>query len=108
MVTKGQPWAAVTAGVGFHVNKGTVNKQPLTLLGGEYRVSNTVKLLSENYFVPKSFFSLDADILFLSFGIRIFSNRFVANLGVYGAAAFDTPPEFFAFPLLSFSYSFGR
>ena len=71
----------------------------ILLLGGETQMSNSVKLLTENW-IP-----LDADIANLSFAIRFFGEKLAADLGFISPVGSDM--EGFPFiPMVNFVYNF--
>jgi hypothetical protein len=67
---------------------------------GETRVSNSVKLITENWIPPNSHVSL------LSFGIRFFGDNLAADLGFIYPAGSDIS-GFPFLPWLGFAYNFG-
>lgn len=98
VVTQGSPVAAVTGGVGFLFGEGEFVDTPIILVGGEYQLSNSVKLLSENYFIPE----IDGGVL-LSAGLRFMGDNLSADFGLF------TSPEAFGegfpfIPWIGFSY----
>ena len=103
--TFGRPDASVTAGLGFGALDGRFSSRPALLLGLEWQVSNSAKLVSENYAIfPKG----DSFIL-LSGGIRVFGQRLAADVAL---ATFSYLLEegggFPFFPFIGFAYNFGR
>jgi len=78
--TYGSHDAALTAGLGWGFAEGEVSNKPVLMLGGELRVSNSVKLLTENWFPPGT------DIFLYSFGIRFFGESLAADLGFIGSS----------------------
>jgi len=98
--TYGTGDAAVTAGLGWGFYGDEMANDPVLMLGGELRVSNSVKFISENWFPPKS------EVAFLSAGIRFFGDRLAADLGLIHPAG----PRMEGFPFmpwLGFAYNFG-
>ncbi len=98
VVTQGSPVAAVTGGVGFLFGEGEFVDTPIILVGGEYQLSNSMKLLSENYFIPE----IDGGVL-LSGGLRFMGDNLSADFGLF------TSPEAFGegfpfIPWIGFSY----
>lgn len=102
--TIGNTEAAITVGAGFaYATNVGFSDRPALILGGELQVSNSVKLISENYFVVGN--EMNA---ILSGGVRLFGDNLAGSLGL------GTSPEFvgeedvsFPFvPILSFSYNF--
>ncbi len=102
--TFGSPRRAITVGGGFAfagAEGESVTSAPILLIGGEYQVSNSIKLLSENYvYVGES-----ATVVF-SGGLRFFNDTLAADLGL-----FTTPEAFggggFPFvPWVGFAYNF--
>jgi hypothetical protein len=102
--TIGGPAAAVTFGLGLGYWDERIARNPVLLVGGEYQLSNSVKLLTENYYI----FDVDAGV-FLSGGIRFFGERLSADLGlVTNTEVFADSGGFPFFPWLGFAYNFGR
>ena len=97
--TYGSHDAALTAGLGWGFAEGEVSNKPVLMLGGELRVSNSVKLLTENWFPPGT------DIFLYSFGIRFFGESLAADLGFIGSSKGWGGFPFI--PWLGFAYNFG-
>jgi hypothetical protein len=98
--TYGTADQALTVGLGWGFAEGKVKDKPILLLGGETRVSNSVKLITENWIPPNSHVSL------LSFGIRFFGDNLAADLGFIYPAGSDIS-GFPFLPWLGFAYNFG-
>lgn len=103
LATVGSSVRAFTVGAGFAYWDGHFDTQPAFVLGGEYQVSNNVKLLSENYVVVGA----DGAVL-LSAAIRFFGDRLAADLGLFTSPEVLDEGGFPFAPLLSFAYNFGR
>lgn len=102
--TFGQPEAAVTVGAGFaYATDAGFSDRPAIIIGGELQVSNSVKLISENYFLVGE----ETNAL-LSGGVRLFGQRLAGSLGLGTTPGFVTEGDVsFPFaPILSFSYNF--
>ena len=98
--TIGNSDRSVTVGLGWAYSGKEVEKKPIVLLGGEVRLSQSIKLISENWIFPDTDFSL------LSLGIRFFGRQLATDLALmypYGAEMGDGFPFF---PWLSFAYNF--
>ncbi len=101
--TFGRPDAAVTVGTGFGFFEGEFSTRPILLIAGEYQVSNSVKLISENFVVPGY-----GDAILASGGIRFFGRRLAADIGLITTPVQLTDAEGFPFvPWLGFAYNFG-
>lgn len=83
-------------GVGYGYDRGGLASSPAVMLGGEIRVGQVVKLLTENYVLPS-----EGGIL--SAGIRFFGERLSADLGL--ATPVGTGDNFFAFPVVNFVWN---
>jgi hypothetical protein len=91
---------ALTVGLGWGFAQGKVKDKPILLLGGEVRVSNSVKLITENWIPPSS------DVSLISFGVRFFGDNLAADLGfIYPAGSEISGFPFL--PWLGFAYNFG-
>jgi hypothetical protein len=101
--TFGNTDQSVTAGAGWGFAVGGedawLSNEPLLMVGGEYRVGRTVKVLTENFFVLGESGSV------ITGGIRLFGERLSVDFGI-GAfverGASDVP----WMPLLNFVYNF--
>ena len=82
--TWGDADASVSGGLGWGYVEDQVADRPLAMLGGEYRVSRRVKLLTENLFVPG-----ETGVI-ASGGIRIFGERLAADAGIVTLLAIMT------------------
>ena len=103
--TFGRPDASVTAGIGFGAVNGEFSSRPALLLGLERQVSNSVKLISENYAI----FPNDDSFIVLSGGIRFFGQRLATDLALVTSPDFLTEGGGFPFlPFVGFAYNFGR
>jgi hypothetical protein len=98
--TYGSGDRAVTGGLGWGFFGDDFANDPILMLGGELRLSNSVKLVTENWFPPKS------EAYPLSLGVRFFGDRLAADIALIYPAGVET--EGFPFmPWLGFAYNFG-
>jgi len=89
--------ASFTSGIGYGSDRIEVGDFPLIILGGELQVSNSLKLISENWVLP------DVDYAFYSFGLRFFGKKMTGDFGLF---YFGLPKdEHIIVPWLGFSYS---
>lgn len=101
--TIGGSTAWLTGGAAFGFADGEISENPAILLGGELQLSNSVKLMSENYV----FINVE-DGLLLSGGVRFFGERIAVDLALMTFPALVTAVDGFAFlPWLGFAYNFG-
>ncbi len=101
VATMGSKGTALTLGMGFGFSGGGWADQPVLLVGGEARLSNSIALISENWF------PIGSDVQLLSFGLRFFGDQLSADLGFFlplSTSESGTIP----IPWLGFSYNFGR
>jgi hypothetical protein len=98
--TFGGPDRAVTAGIGWGYVGSDLSSEPVVMLGGETRVSRSIKLLTENVLVPGG----DSGLLY-SAGIRFFGERLSADAGLVGFVG--DGDSGCCFPLVNFVYNFG-
>lgn len=103
--TLGPSHASITAGVAFGFVEGRFGENPALMLGGEYQLSNNVKLLTENYlFVGE----VEAGLL-VSGGLRFFGDQLAADIGLVTLTALVDDLAGFPFvPWLGFTYNFGN
>jgi hypothetical protein len=94
---------AVSAGAGWGWAIGGddawVSNDPLIMLGGEYRIARSAKLVSENFFV------LGESGALVSGGVRLFGERLSVDFGL--AALLDDGGGIPWLPVLNFVYNFG-
>lgn len=96
--TYGSEKAALTCGIGWGFAHEVANK-PIFLIGGELRLSNSIKLISENWIPP------DSEIQILSLGVRFFGRKLAADFALIhplGSGIEDWP----FFPWIGFAYNF--
>ncbi|MFQ5865836.1 MAG: hypothetical protein ACE5IW_11465 [bacterium] len=101
----GDPSGAITLGVAFPFTSADTDlNSPAFLFGAEIQVSNSAKLITENWFLSGE----DESLLLLSGGIRFFGERLAAAIGLV------TTPEAFGengfpfIPWVDFAVSFGK
>lgn len=97
--TYGSADNSLSFGLGWGFVQDELADRPVVMLGGETRVSRSIKLLTENVFVPGEAGAL------LSAGARFFGERLSADAGLVGFAEggnFEC-----CFPLVNFVYHFG-
>lgn len=93
--SRGNPDNAVTGGVGYaYTDDG--ERGVVLMLGGERRVRNNLKLISENY-IWKGGQGL------LSGGVRLIGDRFATDIALVAPIGMDV---LFVFPVLNFVYVF--
>jgi len=98
--TFGTEKSSLTFGLGWGFFGEEVSDKPIIVIGGDVRLSKSLKLLTENWFIPDSEGSL------LSFGLRFFGESLAADLGLMSFTSVDT--EGFPFiPWIGFAYNFG-
>lgn len=101
VATLGSDPFAMTVGTGWGFSGDRIAEEPVLLLGGELRMSNSTKLITENWFIPGSSTTI------VSFGIRFFGDNLAADLGFINLPG--TEMEGFPFiPWIGFAYNFGR
>jgi len=102
--TFGDADRSLTAGAGWGWALGGddawLSSDPLVMLGGELRVSPSIKLLTENFFVFGESGAL------LSGGVRFIGERLSVDFGLAGLAGFGDDLPWL--PVLNFVYNFGR
>jgi hypothetical protein len=98
--TYGSSDRALTAGLGWGFSSGEVANKPILLIGGEYRISRNIKLITENWIPP------EINLVIYSFGLRFFGERLAADLGFIRPSKF-TSDGFPFIPWVGFAYNFG-
>ena len=98
--TYGSSDNALTLGLGWGFAGGEIANKPILLLGGEIRLSNSIKLVSENWIPPGT------DLVVYSFGIRFFGENLAADLGFIRPSKMETS-GFPFIPWIGFAYNFG-
>ncbi len=103
MVTAGSPYASFTVGVGKGFVAGSFAESATLMLGGEAQISNSVAVITENWFPTGS------DAQFLSLGLRFFGEHLSADFGLiqvlYRGSSSEGIP---VIPWIGFSYHFGK
>jgi len=101
--TLGGSTAWVTGGMAFGFADGGISENPAILLGRELQLSNSVKLMSENYV----FVNVE-DGLLMSGGLRFVGERIAVDVALVTFPALLTAVEGYAFlPWIGFAYNFG-
>jgi len=98
--TYGSSDHALTVGLGWGFAGGEIANKPILLLGGEIRLSNSIKLISENWIPPGT------DLVMYSFGIRFFGENLAADLGFIRPSQMGSG-GFPFIPWIGFAYNFG-
>jgi hypothetical protein len=92
----GSSKASLTLGLGWGYEDGEFSDRPFVLAGGEVQLSNSIKLLTENWFLPET--------VVISFGIRFFGENLAAD---FGLMTVTEETEGFPFlPWIGFAYNF--
>lgn len=98
VTTIGSERAALTVGIGWGYEDSEFSDTPFILLGGEVQVSNSVKLLTENWIISETGV--------ISFGIRFFGDNLAADFGFFRPVGEDTDMEGWPFiPWIGFVYN---
>ncbi len=97
--TYGESDKAVSFGLGWGFSGEDFSNKPIIMLGGELQVSNSVKLITENWIPP------DSDIAIVGFGIRFFGEKLAADIGLLYPAGSEMN-GFPFIPWLGFAYNF--
>ncbi len=97
--TYGNGNSSATFGLGFGFAGGDFADKPVVVIGGEHRISNSIKLISENWIIPES------DTVPLTFGVRFFGSNLAADFALLFPAGADIE-EFPFIPWIGFAYNF--
>jgi hypothetical protein len=76
--TFGPPDASITAGLGYGFAGTTVARNPVAMIGGEFRVARNLALVTENYIIPDT----RANPLY-SYGIRLMGEKMTVDLALF-------------------------
>ena len=100
VVTIGNQRSGLTVGYGTNISDKGDGLNGLLILGGDVQLSNSVKLISENFFpIGNS----GSEVIY-SFGIRFFGENISADLGFFGVTGQTDGWPFL--PWVGFSYNF--
>jgi hypothetical protein len=98
--TYGTRRASLSAGLGWGFSGEGFSNQPILLIGGELQVSDSLKIISENWF------PFGWDHKFLSLGIRLFGRSLAADFALVLPTGVDMG-GFPFIPWIGFTYNFG-
>jgi hypothetical protein len=101
VTTFGSRNAAFTLGLGMGFAGGEFADNPVLMIGGEARLSNSVALISENW-IPTG-----SDVQLISFGFRFFGDNLSADLGFIHPLTKNGTEGFPFIPWLGFCWNFG-
>ena len=97
--TYGDKYDGVTVGLGYDFSDGEITDQPLFVFGVEVQISNSAKIITENWL------SIEQEGSLLSFGVRFFGEQLSSDI----ALIYPTNNSGSGFPFLpwvSFTYIF--
>ncbi len=97
--TFGPPDASITAGLGYGFAGTTVARNPVAMIGGEFRVARRVSLVTENYVIVDN---NSANPLF-SYGVRLMGEKMTVDLALFNASGSGSP---IGFPFVDFVFKF--
>jgi hypothetical protein len=97
--TFGSPDRSLSVGLGWGYQGSDFTSRPLVMVGGETRMSRSVKLVTENLFVPGE------EGVILSGGVRLFGERLSADAGLGGFV--DSNDVTCCLPMVNFVYHLG-
>jgi hypothetical protein len=99
VTTIGSSATALTIGLGWGFVDGEFSNTPSVVFGGEAQLSNSIKLITENWFPPK----MDGGLI--SFGIRFFGESIAGDFGLMRST--ESSDSGFPFlPWIGFAYNF--
>ena len=101
--TVGTSETALTVGLGLGFTGGDFAENPVLMVGAEYQVSNSTKLITENYVI----FGQD-NFQLLSGGIRFFGRKLAVDLAMITSPDFLEGDGFPFIPFVGFAYNFGK
>jgi hypothetical protein len=98
VVSIGSQRAALTVGLGWGFIDWEFSGTPALMIGGEVQLSNSIKLVTENWLPPNTDFAI------ISLGIRFFGDNIAADIGLVTYT--DVGDGFPFLPWLGFVYNF--
>jgi len=98
VATYGNEKASLTLGLGFGFSGDEFEDRPIVVIGGDVRISKSVKFISENWIV------LAGDVNLFSFGVRFFGENIAADFGLVFSNKSGSGFPFL--PWLGFAYNF--
>jgi hypothetical protein len=99
VATVGTSTASLTLGLGWGFVDSELSDDPSLVIGGEVQLSNSIKLITENWFPPK----MDGGLV--SFGIRFFGESIAGDFGLMRST--NSSSSGFPFlPWVGFVYNF--
>jgi hypothetical protein len=96
--TFGPPDASITAGLGYGFAGTTVARNPVAMIGGEFRVARNLALVTENYIIPNT----HANPLY-SYGIRLMGEKMTVDLALFNISGEGSG---IGFPYVDFVFKF--
>jgi len=97
--TIGSPRAGLTVGLGWGFSEGEYSHAPTVVLGGEAQVTNSIKLITENWFNSNIGQGL------ISFGLRFFGEQIAGDFGLMRSTTWGGEGLPFL-PWIGFAYNF--
>ncbi len=101
--TFGSTERALTLGFGLGFIDGDFADSPAFLIAGEFQMSESAKLITENYLIFG-----ENDLQILSSGIRIFGRKLAVDLAMITTPQLVDGEGFPFIPFVGFAYNFGR
>jgi hypothetical protein len=99
ITTYGNSSASITAGAGWGFSGENFSNTPVFLVGGEIRLSNSIKFITENW-IP-----VESNGAMISFGLRFFGKKVAGDLGfIRPTGSIDKGFPFI--PWIGFAYNF--
>ena len=120
LVTYGGPEHALTLGAGFAFAEGELANGAVLTVGGETQLSNSIKLLTENYVIPfeqtttscfPDFCTTTSETgyeVIVSAGVRFFGENLAADFALWTSPGEFGGDTFPFLPWVGFAYNFGR
>jgi hypothetical protein len=99
VATVGTSMASLTLGLGWGFVDSELSDDPTLVVGGEVQLSNSIKLITENWFPPK----MDGGLI--SFGIRFFGESIAGDFGLVRSTR-SSNGGFPFLPWIGFVYNF--
>lgn len=93
----------LTVGIGYGFSESDFASKPILMIGGELQLSNSIKLISENWIITGD------TLVPVSLGIRFFGEKIAADFALINLLSNNDDDDGLPFfPWIGFAYNFGK